>query len=99
MPGPPLYKGKFDAPQGSKPAVSVEELGKLPAAFEAKYEALLAKFNMWYDKAVIFLTAEQEGKLLLRQSKGKFGPHVRVCAVETRGNETRLSGSECKDAE
>jgi hypothetical protein len=43
IPGPPVYKGKYEAPTGSPPVVSEKDRGIFPAAFQAKYEAFKKK--------------------------------------------------------
>jgi len=61
VPGPPIYKGKFDPPMGSKSAFTAEEVGSFPPAFEAKYQALLGKMNVWSNKAVEFFDSGKGG--------------------------------------
>jgi hypothetical protein len=39
IPGPPVYKGKYDAPVGPKPVVSDKDRGQFPPAFQKKYDA------------------------------------------------------------
>ena len=43
IPGPPVYKGKYDTPTGPAPVVSEKDRGIFPAAFQAKYEAFKLK--------------------------------------------------------
>jgi len=43
VPGPPVYKGKYDAPTGPVPILSEKERGIFPKEFQAKYEAFKAK--------------------------------------------------------
>jgi hypothetical protein len=62
VPGPPAYKGQYGAPKGSPPAVTPDKVGTFPQAdFEAKYRSLLAKFNVWSDKAVEFFDTNKGG--------------------------------------
>jgi len=43
IPGPPVYKGKYDAPTGPKPVVADKDRGIFPPAFQAKYDAFKLK--------------------------------------------------------
>jgi hypothetical protein len=61
VPGPPVYKGQNAAPTGPKPTVTPEQVGAFPPAFETKYRALIAKFNVWSDKAVEFFDTNKGG--------------------------------------
>jgi hypothetical protein len=43
VPGPPVYQGKYDAPSGSPPVVTLKDTGAFPEAFQRKYNAFKAK--------------------------------------------------------
>jgi hypothetical protein len=45
VPGPPLYKGKYEEPKGPKLAVTPEETGVFPPEMEKKYVALMEKYG------------------------------------------------------
>jgi len=63
VPGPPVYKGQYSAPAGPKP--TPEQTFSFPAAFDAKYRSLLAKMNVWSDKAVEFFDTNKGGMSFL----------------------------------
>jgi len=82
VPGPPVYQGKYDPPVGPKPAITSEQLGTFPPAFEAKYRALLDKMNAWSNQAVqffdsgkggmSFITTHQQEAKTLTQERAKL---------------------------
>jgi hypothetical protein len=45
IPGPPLYRGRFDSPKGPAPVVSEKDRGLFPAEFQVKYDAYKAKLD------------------------------------------------------
>jgi hypothetical protein len=61
IPGPPTYKGQYNAPIGARAIPTAEQLGTFPAPFESKYRAALAKWNVWSDKAVEFFDTGKGG--------------------------------------
>jgi len=61
VPGPAVYKGKYDLPAGSKPVLTSEQRFVFPPEFETKYETLLGKMNAWSDRAVEFFDSGKGG--------------------------------------
>ena len=60
-PGPPTYKGQYNAPIGTKVVPTTEQLGTFPSPFEGKYRSAIAKWNAWSDKAVEFFDSGKGG--------------------------------------
>jgi len=60
-PGPPTYKGQYNAPIGTKVIPTAEQLGTFPSPFEGKYRSAIAKWNAWSDKAVEFFDSGKGG--------------------------------------
>jgi hypothetical protein len=52
-PGPPLYKGKYDAPTGPAPVVT--ETGAYPPALQVQYNNLVAKLEAGGSKLADFV--------------------------------------------
>jgi len=46
IPGPPLYKGKYELPTGPKPTVTPEETGIFPPEMQKKYLSLMEKYDI-----------------------------------------------------
>jgi hypothetical protein len=58
-PGPPLYKGKYDAPTGPAPVVT--ETGAYTPELQVQYNALVAKIAAGGDKLADFVNAAWPG--------------------------------------
>ena len=61
IPGPPLYKAKFDPPTGERPAVTGKDIGLFPPEFQAKYDALQKKYNTYTSAAAAFFDYPSSG--------------------------------------
>jgi hypothetical protein len=70
IPGPPLYKAKFDPPTGERPAVTGKDIGLFPPEFQAKYDALQKKYNTYTSAAAAFFDYPSSGGVVGR-GKGK----------------------------
>jgi hypothetical protein len=70
IPGPPVYKAKFDPPTGNRPTVTGKDVGLFPAEFQEKYEMLQKKYDTYSSAAAEFFDYDSSGGVTGR-GKGK----------------------------
>jgi hypothetical protein len=86
IPGPPLYKGKFEAPAGSPPTVTPAQRGLFPdTAFQTKYDDFKKKFDAYAVKSADTVNLSQPG------TKSKSGMTAADAATYAMGRSAELA--------
>jgi hypothetical protein len=69
IPGPPVYKGKYNAPTGSPPTVT--ETGAMTGQLKAKYDKVIRLLDEAGTKSIVYINGKTNQNSKFDPAKGK----------------------------
>jgi hypothetical protein len=87
-PGPPLYKGKYEAPTGPRPVV--KETGRYPPDLEVTYQDLIKKIERPALKLATYINSAWPGYKADANLMKRYGSMGKTVAVEGKEVMTSL---------